>query len=225
VLSVPDDMIEDVTKELASTTLDWSNKFVFHCSGLVSSLVLEPLRLKGALTASIHPVQSFPQKISDPHVFQRLYFGIDAQNTSLQICKKIVSKLGGRYFILREKDKPLYHAALSIASNFFIVLIETAAFLLQQAGVDDDQAPEILFPLLQKTLQNVKTFNIPAALTGPIIRGDINSVKKNLEALRDYPSQEKMYQDLGARALEIARKEKKLSPQKIKALEALLAGK
>ena len=225
ILSVPDGMIEKVARQLVASDIEWSKKFVFHCSGLHAAAILKPLEAKGARTASFHPVQSFPQKKADIRQFKKIYFGLEGSAKALSLGKKIVRHLGGYYIILQAKDKPLYHAACSVASNFFVVLLDMATSLLEHIGLEDAEASKILLPLVQGTLHNVKKFNIGSSLTGPVIRGDRPSIEKHLESLQKYPLYHEIYVDLAHHALEIAKKEKKLSPLKIRTLRTLLEGK
>ncbi len=225
ILCLPDEEIVKVTKELSAASINWSKKFVFHCSGLLSSEILKPLKTKGALTASIHPVQSFAHKKTPPEQFENIYFGLEGETQALEESQKIIRKLGGHCFIIAAENKTLYHTACSIASNFFVVLLDAASSLLKKVGLQEEQAFKVLLPLVKGTLHNVKKFDIHASLTGPVIRGDKASVEKHLEALRKFPSFYEMYRRLAFQALEIASREKKLSAQKIKALKDLLGEK
>lgn len=225
ILCVPDGIIEKVARELAASSIEWSKKFVFHCSGLLSAEILNPLKRKGAMTASFHPVQSFSQKRPDIKQFKGIYFGLEGCPEALSLGKKFVRNLGGHFFILQAKDKPLYHAACSFASNFFVVLLDTATTLLSKIGFKDEEASQILLPLVQGTLHNVKKFNIGCSFTGPVMRGDHKSIEKHLMSLRNLPLYHEVYSKLATLALEIAKREKKLSPQKIKALRNLLEEK
>jgi len=224
-LCLPDEEIAKVTSVLAGSDINWSKKFVFHCSGLIPSEVLKPLKSKGALTASLHPIQSFSQKKTEPTHFENIYFGLEGYSEALALSQKIVKQLGGHPLILQAKDKALYHAACSTASNFFVVLLDMAVFLLQQIGLQEEKALQMLLPLVKGTLHNVKKFDIRASLTGPVIRGDQKSIQKHLDALRNFSPYYETYKRLTAQALEMAKREKELSPQKIKALENLLEGK
>ena len=221
-LTVPDDKISQITAELAAAIPDWSGKYVFHCSGLLSTLVLKPLQSQGAETASMHPLQSIAGKIPDAGIFSGVYFGLEGSEKAIKVAQKIIHILEGEYLIIQAEDKPLYHAASSIASNFLVVLLETASFLFQQAGISQDLIPQILFPLTKGTLHNVKNLNIPSALTGPVIRGDIQSIKQHLSALERFPAHYEIYRKLALQALQIGKKEKKIPPDKFKALESLL---
>jgi predicted short-subunit dehydrogenase-like oxidoreductase (DUF2520 family) len=222
ILTVPDDEVEPVTAELASSDVQWQDKFVFHCSGLLSSESLISLEKKGARTASIHPVQSFPQKKPDPGAFQDIYFSLEGKQDSLELATKIVRQLDGKHFFLEAKNKPLYHTACSMASNFLVTLLDTATELLEQAGLTKSKASQVLYPLVQGTLQNVKKFDASSALTGPIVRGDERSIAQHIQALQKFPQLRGLYLEIADRSLQIAKREKKLPAEKIKAIEALL---
>ena len=224
-LCLPDEEILKVSESLALSPLSWANRLVLHCSGLLSSEALTPLRKKGALTASAHPVQSFTHKRTPPEHFRDIYFSLEGESEALAQARKIIDKLGGRAFIIQAKDKILYHAACSIASNFLVVLLDMASSLLHKTGLREEEAFQILLPLVKGTLHNVKEFNIPASLTGPVIRGDKETVQQHLEALKKNRLYHETYRQLAAQALEMAKRDKKLTPQKIKSLKALLEEK
>jgi predicted short-subunit dehydrogenase-like oxidoreductase (DUF2520 family) len=225
ILSVPDDDIQGIVKELANQELDWEGKLVFHCSGLYPSGLLHDLESKGALTASIHPNQSFPRKLKDADAFQGVYFALEGSEQARAKAENIVRDLGGHPFIIRAEDKPVYHAACSVASNFFVALLDVAVALLQECGLEPNTGRDILLPLVERTLQNVKNFNTSGALSGPIMRGDHKSVKKHLDALKKFPPYHRMYTALASQALEIARRRGEITPDSIKTLEDLLERK
>jgi len=224
-LCLPDEKILEVVRELNGANINWSEKFTFHCSGLLSSGILKPLQAKGALTASIHPIQSFAHKRTPPDHFKDIYFGLEGESKALELSQKIIQKLGGRPFLIKSENKVLYHTACSIASNFLVVLLDMASSLLKQIGLQEEQAFQVILPLAKGTLHNVNKFNIRSSLTGPVIRGDKESVKKHLEAMRKFPAFYETYKRLAFQALELARREKKLGVREIKALEDLLEEK
>lgn len=225
ILTVPDDEIEAVAEELADSSLEWQDRFVFHCSGLHTSESLKSLEMKGALAASLHPVQSFPQKKPDPGAFKDIFFGLEGKQKALNLAIGITRQLGGKFFIIDAPDKPLYHIACSMASNFLATLLDTATEVLSQIGLSKSTASQVLFPLVQGTLQNVNKFNAGTALTGPVTRGDEKTIAKHLEALQKYPELRNLYAIIAYRSLQIAKREKNLTDEKIKILEALLGDK
>jgi predicted short-subunit dehydrogenase-like oxidoreductase (DUF2520 family) len=225
ILTVPDDAIETVAKELADSDIGWQDKFVFHCSGLLTTESLNPLEKRCALVASIHPIQSFPQKKPDPKAFHDIFFGLEGKQEALELAIKVARQLGGKHFILEAQNKPLYHTACSIASNFLATLLDTATELLEQAGLTKSEASQALLPLVQGTLQNVKKFDAGNALTGPIARGDEITIARHLGALQEHPELRDLYIKMAYRSLQIAKREKKMPEEKVKALKALLVGK
>jgi len=222
-LCVPDSMIAVVARELASSGISWRGKIVFHCSGLLSSRVLEPLRRRGAWTASCHPVRSFPAKDARPHPFRGISVGVEGQARAISWLGPVLRRLGAKPFVLRPADKPLYHAACSLASNHVVALLDMARGLLVGAGFPKKKALAVLLPLTQGTLRDVNKFGTEAALTGPIVRGDVKTVQEHLAALKKAPQVRDAYKALGRRALRLA--EKTVEPGKVKALKRLLAGK
>lgn len=225
ILTVPDDAIETVAEELAESDMEWKDKFVFHCSGLLTTESLRSLEMRGALVASLHPIQSFPQKKPDLKAFEDIFFGLEGKQEALNLAIGITRQLGGKYFILEAHNKPLYHTACSMASNFLATLLDTAAELLSQAGLADSTASQVLMPLVQGTLQNVKKFDAGTALTGPIVRGDEKSIAKHLKALSKHPELRDLYSTIAYQSLQIAKREGKMPEEKFKALKALLEGK
>jgi predicted short-subunit dehydrogenase-like oxidoreductase (DUF2520 family) len=223
-LCLPDEEIVKVAEELFRANLCWANKIVYHCSGLLSSRILKPLKDQGAAIASFHPIQSFSQKDAPATEFKGIYFGLEGDKKALDMAQKIVRQLEGHTLLLKEKDKALYHAACSIASNFFVVLLDMATALLKQTGLSEKKILECLLPLVEGTLRNVNKFDTKAALTGPIARGDLKSVQKHLRALEKFPLYQDLYKKLAAHALEIAGSEK-LPRQKIRALKKMLGHK
>jgi predicted short-subunit dehydrogenase-like oxidoreductase (DUF2520 family) len=224
-LCLPDEAIQKVCQQIANSDINWKDKCVFHCSGLWASDILRPLKAKGASIASLHPIQSFAQKKADLKIFKGVYFGLEGDKDALALSTKIVRQLKGHPLILQTKDKPIYHTACSIASNYFVVILDMAVSLLKQISVPEENALQILFPLVKGTLHNVKNLNTGSSLTGPAVRGDIESIQKHLKALKKYPLYQEIYSGLALQALKIAKKEKRISPKKTKLIENLLGEK
>lgn len=220
-ICVPDDSLEAVAKKLARPGSSWTGRFVFHTSGLHPAAALDPLRKKGARAASIHPVQSFPEKGAALRFFRGIFWGLEGDADAVRAGRDAVRALGGRALVLRETDKPLYHAACSLASNGLVSLEATAVALLQEAGVRQKTAIAVLLPLIQGTLQNVKKFALEKALTGPVARGDIETVRRHLEALKSRPREEETYRILGKQALGLIAG-RVLPARKVRALKRLL---
>lgn len=223
-LSVPDEETERTARALAGTPAAWHEKAVLHTSGIQPSTVLASLRSKGAACASFHPVQSFPRKDMPAVHFKDIVIALEGDAAALTTGKRLVRLLGARAYLLRARDKAFFHAACSMASNLFVPLFEMARTLLRGIGIKDADAASLLLPLVEGTLQSLKHLDGPRALTGPISRGNVETVEKHLEALRRYPAARRAYQVLGAEALRLARKQG-LPSGKLKALKRLTAEK
>jgi predicted short-subunit dehydrogenase-like oxidoreductase (DUF2520 family) len=203
--------------------VSWAGRFVFHTSGLLPARVLEPLRKRGARIASVHPVQSFPRKDVPASIFRGITWGVEGDPDAVAAAEEMVRRLRGNVLLLSEKDKPLYHAACSLASNAMIALEWTASGMLGAAGIGEKAAAGMLFPLVQGTLQNVNNLGLEKALTGPIFRGDVATVRKHLEALRDDPHARGVYLVMGKQILRLAEKSG-LPAGRVTALKRLLEG-
>jgi len=224
IIAVPDDAIGRVAAALARSGGAWAGRPVFHTSGLVPSGALGPLARRGAWAASLHPAQSFPRRDAPASVFKGITWGIEGGPAAVEAAGEIVRALRGHVLLLSEKDKPLYHAACTLASNAFVALEWTAAGILQQAGVTEDAAFAALLPLVQGTLQNVKSLGLEKALTGPVVRGDSATVRKHLEALGSDPGAREIYAAAGRLVLRLAAK-RGLPAGRVRALRRLLEGK
>ena len=132
-------------------------------------------------------MQTFASKSLKQHAFKEIYFGLEGDPQALIMAQKIIQTLGGKHVILQPEDKPLYHMASSMASNFLVVLFDVAVRFLEKLTNSKEEAAAMLFPLVQGTLQNVKEFDTSSALTGPIIRGDKRTLKKHLETIQVFP--------------------------------------
>jgi len=225
MISVTDREISPVIDKLKAADIVWKKRKVFHCSGLLPTSLLDPLQHKGALVASLHPVQSFPHKSSNPDYLKDVYFSIEGSPQAVEFFGRIAALLGGRPFPIREKDKPLYHAACSIASNDFVALLKTAAELMAQAGLSEQEAIQALYPLVRQTLENIKSLGPSSALTGPVVRGDTEILRRQFEGLKNWPFPLALHKMLGTKAAEMVKEKGILSEEKMKKIRALLEDK
>ena len=224
IIAVPDDAVGGVAAALARTARSWAERCVFHTSGLLPARVLGPLADRGARVASLHPVQSFPRKDVPPSVFEGITWGLEGDAAAFEEAEGIVRALRGNVLLLSAKDKAIYHAACTLASNAFVALEWTAADVLGKAGVPEEDARGILLPLVQGTLQSVKSFGLGKALTGPVVRGDVATVRKHLEALESDPAAREVYTVLGKQILRLAARQG-LPAARVRALKRLLEGR
>ena len=224
-ITVGDDGIAEVSDELSGGDIRWKGRIVFHCSGIHPSTQLHSIKEKGASIGSFHPVQSFIDKDQGADTFSGIHIGIEGDTDAMQTAKKLASGLNAKYFNIDPTVKPLYHSACSIASNSYVALLDTAVKILIAAGFNPDDGVKILQPLVQGTLQNVNKFGIQSALSGPVIRGDSETVKLHLKALEKSPELKITYTQLALQALDITQNRGRLPEDKIRLLRDLLEGK
>jgi len=204
LISVPDDQIASVALKLSRAKLE--GKFTaLHTSGALSSEVLSPLRAKGASTGSVHPLIS----VSDPQVsIKGAFWSVEGDPSAVRVAKKLVRDLGGESFSIKSADKPLYHAAAVMTSGHVTALFDVALEMLVDCGLTRETARRILQPLLASTVHNLETRDPAQALTGTFSRGDVETVKRHLAALKQHKLADalELYCRLGKRSLKVTRK-------------------
>lgn len=219
LITVPDDQIPLVARELGEINADRKKKStVLHTSGARSSEVLAPLREKGWHTGSIHPLMSV-SAVHDASL-EGAFWSVEGDRTALRLGKEIVRDLGGKSFSIRTEDKPLYHAAAVMVSGNVVALFDVALEMLGECGLDRKTARAVLLPLIASTVRSLQTKSPEESLTGTFSRGDVETVKRHLEVMRN-PEVKNLYRILGKRSLKLADLDKKLERQ-IK--EVLLTG-
>lgn len=201
LVTVPDDAIEEVVTALAVTDAWTARHHVVHCSGVRG---LDPLRrasLAGARVAACHPAQTVPVG-ADADTLLGASWAVTAAESDRAWAHDLVVAAGGDPFDLREEDRALYHAALTLGSNAVGAALAVARQLLLGARVP---APDrVLRPLVEASVTNVLTHGA-SALTGPVVRGDVGTVQRHLAALDlDVPELAAAYRALQRVVLEQA---------------------
>jgi predicted short-subunit dehydrogenase-like oxidoreductase (DUF2520 family) len=199
---VPDDAVSTVAGLLAESGAGIPETVAFvHLSGALQLNALEPLRARHPV-GSFHPLQSFPEPRS-PASFRGVVVGVDATTALLQRrLASLARALGGRPKRVDDSQRAIYHAAAVFASNYVAVLLGTAVDLLKRAGWTEKEAIAGLLPLAEGTLEAVRTRGPVRALTGPVRRGDVQTVERHLAALTEPVADQ--YRMLGSVALAIA---------------------
>ena len=181
LLTVPDDVLPGLVTGLAATGAALEGRLVAHASGRHGLAVLEPAVRAGALPLALHPVMTFTGRPDDIDRLAGISFGVTAPDSLRLAAEALVLEMGGEPVFIAEERRGLYHAALASAANHLVTLVVQAADLLREAGVD--QPARMLGPLLQAALDNALDLG-DAALTGPVARGDADTVASHVEALR-----------------------------------------
>jgi predicted short-subunit dehydrogenase-like oxidoreductase (DUF2520 family) len=151
-------------------------------------------------------------RLSDAHdggaALRGGYWSIEGDKTTLRVAKTIVSDLGGKSFSIRSEDKPLYHAAAVMAAGNVVALFDVALEMLVECGLTRKTARSVLLPLIASTVHNLETRDPAEALTGTFARGDVETVKRHLAALKnkDLADALELYRLLGRRSLKLTKK-------------------
>lgn len=223
LLACPDKALESCCLQLNHANLIKAGDIVFHCSGAISSEILEPLTERGALIASIHPIKSFAEPKQAILSFQPTYCGMEGDLNALAVLKPLFEKIGGLVFSINAEQKTLYHAASVFASNYLVALQSISIRTFLQAGVDANLALKILQPIVQDTVTNIFKLGPVDALTGPIARGDALVVAKQLAALQAaLPRESEVYRLLGLEALKLAYEHQKTSSEHLQEVARVL---
>jgi predicted short-subunit dehydrogenase-like oxidoreductase (DUF2520 family) len=177
LLTVPDDMLANVVSMLAASGALRPGQYVVHTSGKHGTSVLEPAAALGALVLAMHPAMTFTGTDVDLDRLTGCVFGVTAGPGTRALGERLVADLGGRVVWVDEDRRTLYHAGLAHGANHLVTLVAQAMDLLRASGAEDPAAT--LRPLLGAALDNALSYG-DAALTGPIVRGDVETVRAHL---------------------------------------------
>jgi predicted short-subunit dehydrogenase-like oxidoreductase (DUF2520 family) len=197
-ITVPDDAIAEVAHTLAQNH-NWKRKVVFHSSGALTSDELIPLRKKGAAVASVHPMMTFVRR-SGP-AMAGVAFAIEGDAAAVRLARSIVRELGGDAFAIEKRNKVLYHVFGSFASPLVIALMSSLEQVARAAGIKDTRIKRVMEPLLRQTLSNYLAQDAASAFSGPLVRGDVATVRKHLGELKQLPEARAVYVALAQAAL------------------------
>jgi predicted short-subunit dehydrogenase-like oxidoreductase (DUF2520 family) len=188
-----DDALPQTARQLARRP-GWRGKIVFHSSGALSSDVLAPLKRAGAHTASLHPMMTFVPGTS-PRM-KGVPFAVEGDRQGVAEARRIVSALGAEIFPIHKDSKVLYHALGSFSSPLVVATLVTAERVGRAAGLSRAQTRKVMGPILQQTLRNYLERGAAAAFSGPVKRGDLETVRRHLRALKGVPAVQEVYRAL-----------------------------
>ncbi len=180
-IAVADDAIPGIVETMAAAGTLAHAPLIFHVSGSMGSAALGPLRANGARTAAIHPAMTFtgfPE--IEVHRMNGACFAVTAEEPALAVARQIVDALGGVPIEIAEHNRSLYHAALCHAANHLVTLLAGSLRMLECAGVED--GARVIASLASAALDNTMARGFEA-LSGPLLRGDADTIRKHLTAL------------------------------------------
>ncbi len=193
-----------------------------HTCGARGPEALVNLQRTGSACGVLHPIQTIVSPAQGVKDLQGISFGLAGDPAAFDWGREIIALLGGREISVTADRMALYHAGAVMASNGMVAVIDAAVRLMEEAGIGSQSALDGLEPLLRATLTNVLASGARAALTGPIVRGDAETVRLHMEALRDVPEDiGALYRSLGHSLLGLARR-RGLPESSLRAIAAAL---
>ncbi len=217
-LTVPDRYIAQVAKDIATSGLSLVGKTFFHCSGSMTLECLQSLQEQGAHIGSVHPLQSFA---TGQEKFAGVYMAVDGDAEGKQLGQEIVARLGAHMILVPTEERALYHAAACVASNYLVTVVDLAQRLMSRWTGDDRAALEALLPLIDGTVHNLHSAKKAGqVLTGPIARGDGNTLEKHLQVLPEDALE--LYRTLGQATVAMALREELIKQEDAEIMEEIL---
>lgn len=222
-ITTNDDAILTVINGIKENCEIKEGQIFIHTSGSISAEVFKPLEDLGALGISIHPLQTIANPQEGIKNIIGSLFAIDGNEKAFEFAKQLVNDLEGEAYFIESEKKPLYHLSAVIACNYFVTLMNKSVNLFKKVNIDEKIGTEGLIKLVKGTLNNIERLGTEMALTGPISRGDISTVKDHIESMKKYASDTlELYKTLGIYTLEVALKKGSIDKDKAKKIKEIL---
>ncbi|MBI9086384.1 MAG: DUF2520 domain-containing protein [Desulfobacterales bacterium] len=206
LITTPDDAIASTCQHIADKGGVCPGAVVLHCSGALPSTLLAPAKASGATIGSMHPLQSFARIEVEKNPFCGIVVSVEGEPAAVATARAMAQDLEAVCVEIRTEAKTLYHASAVVASNYLVTVMDLAFQLLESAGIDTCDVLKVLKPLIDGTLANIEKVGIPEALTGPIARGDVETVATHLDQIGSLrPDLLSLYRALGQATVGLAR--------------------
>lgn len=224
-ICVPDDAIASVAEALSGLDHPWADTIVAHTSGAKTAAALAPLTHQGAATMSFHPMQTFAPD-TPPEAFEDIVVGLEGDERALAAGETLGRALGARPVQLSPEEKVRYHCAAALASNGLVALMAVVEEVFggaQETLESATSAVELVGPLVEQTWENLETGVPESVLTGPVQRGDEETLRAHLDALgAEMPHLVPLYAALSTEMVRIAVRAGDLSPTRAEDVLAML---
>ncbi len=219
-LCVPDDQIPKVVDQLILSNSLPMGCTLIHSSGALTADVMNASKTYQCQLISCHPMKSFAQLDLSPQALNDTYCAIEGDASAIQHIQQWLSPLHLKWLAIASENKTAYHAAGVFASNYLISIAAAACEQLKLAGIEQSTAIDVVHQLMQGTLNNInKTQCLSQSLTGPLQRGDINTIERHLETMGNR-EQKQLYATLGRNIIELTQHNEDFKSQ----INALLLG-
>ena len=183
ILTVPDNRINEAAQN--ALKFSHSGTIAVHTSGTFDSSCLKILKKKNLPVAAWHPLQTFTQSFLPKQHWQGITTTFEGSQKALPAIKELCSHLGCELLPLSKEQKTALHLAAVITANFIPALFSAGSALLQKQGITWEQAQKLLIPLMRQSLNNIAGNPPGSALSGPLQRGDLETLQKHLAFLKE----------------------------------------
>jgi predicted short-subunit dehydrogenase-like oxidoreductase (DUF2520 family) len=217
-VTTQDREISGVARKIFENTDTLEDKLFFHTSGAHAAGQLSPLDQKGAILGSLHPLQTFPDVNSGIVALPRTYIFIEGNERGLPLLDLLAATLGMKAVRIESENKVLYHASAVFVCNLLSALMHAGEGIMSRIGI----GLEPFFPIIETTLRNIEQKGPLMSLTGPVVRGDAETVASHLKAMQGMDLSESVYRVLSQVALEMAAERKTLTPAQLEELANIL---
>ncbi len=197
-ICVGDAAIAGCAAELAPRA-EWKGKIALHSSGALSSGELKRLQKRGAAVASVHPMMTFVRNVRPE--LNGVIFALEGDAKAVRAARRIATDLGGRAVRIDARHKPMYHAFGAFTSPLIVATLAAAERVAGKAGLDHASARAAIAPILRQTVANYLKRGPAGAFSGPLVRGDVETVRRHLEVLRAAPEARAAYVALARSAI------------------------
>jgi len=201
-LSVPDLVLPEISMALAAQGAAPGGCVAFHHSGALGTDPLAPLLAQGYGIGTLHPLQTLADPVLGARQLLGIHFAVSGDPGALAVARRLLHYLGASSLNVPVSKRPVYHAAAVFASNYLAGLIAAAGRLMTQAGIPESEALQAILPLARGSLENLERMGPVHALTGPISRGDLETIRLHLRALE--PRERSLYAAMGLEILHLA---------------------
>lgn len=201
-ITTPDGQIEDVANEIAKHPVaDDNPKLILHASGALSAQVLAVAKQAGYRTAVAHPLMAFGNPMVASKELHRVWFAVEEEEEGIS---KLLRDCGNNTFEVATELKPLYHAAACVLSNYMVTLVNAAQQIFEKSGLPKQHLANATRPLIDSVIENLAMQAPKDALTGPIKRGDKETVQLHLDVMgRETPEMLNLYKQMGRETMKM----------------------
>ncbi len=188
LIATPDSEISNAFNQARKYITE--KKYIFHFSGLFPGEIFSDDKF--ICSASVHPFATFPRIVIPPKK-RRYNLFFQGCGECLAIARRIFPEWMFSIYKIDKVEKPYYHLLGVFSSNFIVGLMDAIQTITKKLGWSKKEFERFVLPIIFDTLDNIQKYGVKKGLSGPIVRGDIKTIKKHLETLKDYPEHYGIY--------------------------------